>query len=528
MSEEEPAAAISMVFNRSPPIALSEASSAARASTSCAAAGATDSAHRAASIHSLRSIPSSSVLHERLRNPQELHQVTAQDRSLVRITQERGIQHEIHRDRPVEWHVRTVGNLADAHLCYQVPKAFFGEHHGVHHHLAPHDLARLARVGAVGVGADDARGFSPTEIRGQVAAGVRAADTKPGEFVERAVEDQSREEVGRLERVADDVAEVAAAAQCAVLDDVVRATGMHDDGHAQLGGLGPEGIVFRQRQIVAIHVAADRRAAQAETFDAVLELLRREIGKLQRDRGHGDESIRMRLDPLREALVLRLHDLLREIAIGLVPPETVDGERLHVDAGLVHERQTLRSEELVAAAATGGLGERRVLDNLRCFRDDTVTVDVDDLHAPPGDRDLTPRLLGAYGIERVSEDQCSGRASHRPTEGSPVGHGRLLGARTVLPVEGAVKYAAILLDIYRPQFYWYVLSSRPGARNRGRGDAYDLSRSRRHRSRLVCQHRVARARTESRCSRRAVIDLDGGARWRGPPRLLLCGRELRR
>ena len=62
MSEEEPAAAISMVFKLSPPIALSEASSAARASTSCAAAGATDSAHSAASIQSLRTIPSSSVL----------------------------------------------------------------------------------------------------------------------------------------------------------------------------------------------------------------------------------------------------------------------------------------------------------------------------------------------------------------------------------------------------------------------------------------------------------------------------------
>ena len=67
------------------------------------------------------------------------------------------------------------------------------------------------------------------------------------ELVERAVEDQSREEVGRLERVADDVAEIAAAAS-AFLDDVVRAAGMHDHRHAELGGLGPEQVELRSER----------------------------------------------------------------------------------------------------------------------------------------------------------------------------------------------------------------------------------------------------------------------------------------
>ena len=59
----------------------------------------------------------------------------------------------------------------------------------------------------------------------------------------------------------------------AVLDDVVRAAGMHEHEHAELRRLGPERIVLRQRQILAVHVAADRRAAQPEPLDAVLELL---------------------------------------------------------------------------------------------------------------------------------------------------------------------------------------------------------------------------------------------------------------
>ena len=93
-----------------------------------------------------------------------------------------------------------------------------------------------------------ARHVGPPEIGRQVAAGVRAADLQAGELVERPVEDQPREEVGRLERVADDVAEIAASAQRALLEDVVGAARVHEHQHAELGGLGPERIELRQRQ----------------------------------------------------------------------------------------------------------------------------------------------------------------------------------------------------------------------------------------------------------------------------------------
>ena len=107
-----------------------------------------------------------------------------------------------------------------------------------------------------------------------------------------------------------------------------------------------------------------------------------------------------------------------------------------------------------------------------------MAVDVDDLHAPAADRDLTPRLLGAQAVE-------PGARTNAPAAPATVRQkARLLvmvvslmarlrrlalGGRTLLPVEDGVKYAAILLDIYRPRFYWYVLHSRKGARDRGQG-----------------------------------------------------------
>ena len=128
-----------------------------------------------------------------------------------------------------------------------------------------------------------------------------------------AVEDQPRQEIGRLERIADDVAEIAAAAKRAVLDDVLRAAGMHDDQHAELGGLGPERVVLRQRQILAVDVAADRGAAQPQPLHAVLELLGGQLGMLQRDRRHRDEPIGVLRHPLGEPLVLRSHDPSRQV-----------------------------------------------------------------------------------------------------------------------------------------------------------------------------------------------------------------------
>ena len=58
--------------------------------------------------------------------------------------------------------------------------------------------------------------------------------------------------------------------------------------------LAQNGSYLGPRHVLAVHVAADRHAAQPQALHAVLELLRRQVGKLQRHRRHGDEAIRVR------------------------------------------------------------------------------------------------------------------------------------------------------------------------------------------------------------------------------------------
>ena len=190
---------------------------------------------------------------------------------------------------------------------------------------------------------------------------------------------------------------------------------MHEHEHPELGRLGPERVVLRQRQILAVDMAANRRAAQAKALHRVLQLLGGEIGMLQCDRGKGDEAIGMRRHPFRQPLVLRLHDPFREIALRGVPPVAVDAQRLDVDALLIHYLQPRRSEHAAAAtAASTGVPELRPFDDLGDV-DDAVTVDVDHLHAFPADRHLTAR-------RRSLQVDAGGRACHRGDELSTSWH----------------------------------------------------------------------------------------------------------
>ena len=136
-----------------------------------------------------------------------------------------------------------------------------------------------------------------------------------------------------------------------VLEDIVGAAGMHQHQDAELRGLRPERIVFRQRQVLAVHVAANRGAAQPQPLDAVLQLLSREIGMLQRDRRERDKAIRVGSHPLREPFVLDLHDPAREVTIGGVPPVAIDAERLDVEPLFVHDLQACGAQHAVVPAA---------------------------------------------------------------------------------------------------------------------------------------------------------------------------------
>ena len=124
---------------------------------------------------------------------------------------------------------------------------------------------------------------------------MRRADLQAGKAIERALEDQVRERDGGVERIADDVGEIAVALK-PVLELIRRAVacGWMKTSDAQLLGLGPERVELRIGDLLAGDVAADRRAAQPSFLTPCLELLGGQIRILQRNRGEGDEAVGVR------------------------------------------------------------------------------------------------------------------------------------------------------------------------------------------------------------------------------------------
>src|SRR6185503_8565655 len=79
--------------------------------------------------------------------------------------------------------------------------------------------------------------------------------------------------------------------------------GMQVDGHSELGGLGPHRPILASIQELALLVAMDHRALEAELLDATLELVSGRLGLCRWQRGEGGEALRMLLDRLVHALV---------------------------------------------------------------------------------------------------------------------------------------------------------------------------------------------------------------------------------
>ena len=211
---------------------------------------------------------------------------------------------------------------------------------------------------------------------------MRAADLEAGKTVERALKNQVRQRDGCLERVADRVGEEAVAGEPARRLQLAGAQRVHEDEHTQFLALRPKRVEFRVGEILAGTRAADANAAQAEVFHRVLDLLRGEIGILQRGRREGDETVRVAGAELRQRLVVDADQFGGGIALGPVPVG-VDAERLHIDAGPVHLRQPfaeIRPQE--------GRRFERVIDHLRGVRDDAMGVHVDGLDALARDHDL--------------------------------------------------------------------------------------------------------------------------------------------
>ena len=116
-----------------------------------------------------------------------------------------------------------------------------------------------------------------------------------------------RERDSGLQGIADHIAEVAVTLKTLLkLGWSAIALRMDEHQHAQLLGLGPEGMEFRVAYLRAGDVAADADPAQPELFDAFLELVGSEVGKLQCDGGERDEALRMLGTDFGEPLVLDL------------------------------------------------------------------------------------------------------------------------------------------------------------------------------------------------------------------------------
>ena len=84
--------------------------------------------------------------------------------------------------------------------------------------------------------------------------------------------------------------------QSRVLRRAGRRLRVHEEQHAQLLRLCPERIELAIGELLAFDAAADGGAAQAQLPDRLVQLVGREVGMLQRDRGHPHEAIRVRGD----------------------------------------------------------------------------------------------------------------------------------------------------------------------------------------------------------------------------------------
>ena len=144
-------------------------------------------------------------------------------------------------------------------------------------------------------------------IGAEIAAAMRGDDLQSGKAIERAFEDQVLQGDRGVERIADRVRQPAIALE--TLGKFRRALRMDEQDRAELFGLGPDRMEFGVGKILSQHAAADRGAAQALLLDRGLQLLHREVGKLQRQRGEGPEPIRPRCAQFGQLLVLHLDDL---------------------------------------------------------------------------------------------------------------------------------------------------------------------------------------------------------------------------
>src|SRR5262245_63181972 len=103
-----------------------------------------------------------------------------------------------------------------------MPQTFLAEDHRIHKDLLFEIFTWMFLVRAIRIVSDVTSHIEPPKVRREVATGVRTANFHAGKTIQRSIENKSREEERRFERIPDDIAEIAASTEGALLDDVVR------------------------------------------------------------------------------------------------------------------------------------------------------------------------------------------------------------------------------------------------------------------------------------------------------------------
>src|SRR5262245_23084872 len=165
-----------------------------------------------------------------------------------------------------------------------MPQTFLAEDHRIHKDLLFEIFTWMFLVRAIRIVSDVTSHIEPPKVRREVATGVRTANFHAGKTIQRSIENKSREEERRFERIPDDIAEIAASTEGALLDDVVGASWMHKHEYAKLLNLRPKRIVLRRRWHLASCMACNPDAAQSQLLDGFIQLLGSHFRMLQCNR----------------------------------------------------------------------------------------------------------------------------------------------------------------------------------------------------------------------------------------------------
>src|SRR5215470_1374778 len=256
-------------------------------------------------------------------------------------------------------------------------------------------LDGAVRAAGAKVGPGGAPEIPTPDVGRQEATGVCSDDFEARELVESALEDEMRQGDSRLERIADDVAQISIALEpMAKLHGGRVALRVNKNCSAQLLSLCPEWVEPWIADLIASNATADVCTAQAVLLDALLELLGCQVGKLERHRRERNEPVWMGGTRLGKFLVLDCDDLFGKVAVCGFVPIGIDAERLHVNPLLVHACEPGRQLSFDVEIGTQLRSAELQVHQRKRFWHRAMGVDIDRPGTLAIDHDLSAPCLG--------------------------------------------------------------------------------------------------------------------------------------